>query len=117
LLTVLKPDKVSVSVCGDFKQTVNPVSALDKYPIPKVDDLFSTLSGGKIFSKIDLSQAYQQLSSANESKPYVTINTHKGLFCYTRLPYGISFAPGIFQRIMENILKGIPKVIVYLDDI
>jgi len=103
IVTVLKPDKVSVRVCGDFKQTVNPVSTLEKYPIPKVDDLFSTLSGGKIFSKIDLSQAYQQLPLANESKPYDAINTHKGLFHYTRLPYGTSSAPGIFQRIMENI--------------
>ena len=117
IVTVLKPDKVSVRVCGDFKQTVNPISTLDKYPIPKVDDLFSTLSGGKVFSKIDLSQAYQQLPLAVESKPYVTINTHKGLFRYTRLPYGISSAPGIFQNIMENVLKGIHKVIVYLDNI
>ena len=83
----------------------------------KVGNLFSTLSGGKVFSKIDLSQAYHQLSLAVESKPYVTINTHKGQFRYTRLPYGISSALGIFQRIMENVLKGIPNVIIYLDDI
>ena len=61
IITVLIPDKVSVRVCNGFKQTVNPVSTFDKYPIPKVDDLFSTLSGGKVFSKIDLNQAYQQL--------------------------------------------------------
>ena len=58
IVTVLKPDKVSVRMCGDFKQTVNSVSTLNKYPIPKVDDLFSALSGDKVFSKIDLSQAY-----------------------------------------------------------
>ena len=45
------------------------------------------------------------------------INTHKGLFRYTRLPFGISAAPGIFQRVMDNILQGIPGVVVYLDDI
>ena len=54
IVTVLKPDKVSVRVCGDLKQTVNPVSTLDKYPIPKVDDLFSTLSGGKVSAKLIL---------------------------------------------------------------
>ena len=117
IISVLKPDKVNVRICGDFKQTVNPVSTLDKYPIPKVEDLFATLAGGKIFSKIDLSQAYQQFPLADESKQYVVINTHKGLFRYTRLPFGVSSAPGIFQRVMENVLQGIPNVVVYLDDI
>ena len=117
IVSVLKPDKINVRICGDFKQTVNLVSTLDKYPIPKVEDLFSTLAGGKIFSKIDLSQAYQQLPLADESKKYVVINTLKGLFRYTRLPFGISSVPGIFQWVMENILQGIPNVIVYLDDI
>ena len=53
----------------------------------------------------------------DESKQYTTINTHKGLFQYTRLPYGISSAPGIFQRNMENLLQNIPYVIVRVDDI
>ena len=117
IVAVLKPDKTNVCICGDFKQTINPVSTLDKYPTPKVEDLFSTLAGGKIFSKIDLSQAYQQLPLADKSKQYVVINAQKGLFCYTYLPFGVSSAPGIFQRVMENVLQGIPNVIVYLDDI
>ena len=74
--------------------------------------MFSTLAGGKIFSKIDLSQAYQQLPLADESKQYVVINTQKGLFCYTCLPFGVSSTPGIFQRVIENVLQGIPNVIV-----
>ena len=47
----------------------------------------------------------------------VCVNTHKGLFRYTRLPFGVASAPSIFQRLMETILQGIPKVIVYIDDI
>ena len=58
---VLKGDKSSIRICGDFKQTSNPVSNLDKYPTLKVEDLFATIAGGRVFSKIDLSQAYQQL--------------------------------------------------------
>ena len=97
--------------------TVNPVSKLDSYPIPKIEDLFAMLAKGKLFSKIDLSQAYQQLPLDEESQKFVVINTPKGLFRYTRLPFGISSAPGIFQRVIETILQGIPNVVVYLDDI
>lgn len=53
----------------------------------------------------------------NPKITYTTINTHKGLFRYNRLPYGISSAPGIFQRTMENILQGMSRVIVRVDDI
>ena len=71
-----------VRICGDFKPTANQVSKLDCYPIPKIEDLFSQLAGGKSFTKLDLSQDYQQICLDVESKPYVTINTHKGLFQY-----------------------------------
>ena len=49
-----------------------------------------------------MSQAYQQLLLSKESKQFTTINTHKGLFRYNRLPYGISSAPGIYQRVMDR---------------
>ena len=116
IVPVLKPDN-SVRICGDYKVTVNQVSKLDNYPIPKTDDLLADLSGGKYFTKLDLTQAYLQLELDDASKEYTTINTHKGLYRYNRLPYGISSAPGIFQRTMENILQGIPQVRVRIDDI
>ena len=49
--------------------------------------------------------------------PYVTVNTHQGLYQYTRLPFGVASAPAIFQRLMDRILQGIPRVICYIDDI
>ena len=65
------------------------------------------LGGGEKFTKLDLSHGYQQLLLDDDSKKYTTINTRRGLFQYNRLPYGISSAPGIFQRTMENLLQGI----------
>ena len=53
----------------------------------------------------------------DESKKYVTVNTHQGLYCYTRLPFGIASAPAIFQRTMDSILQGMPQVLCYIDDI
>ena len=61
--------------------------------------------------------AYQQMPISQESKAYFTINTTKGLFAFNRLPDGINAAPGIFQRLMDALLAGIPSVCVYLDDI
>ena len=117
IVPVLKCDKSSVQICGDFHLTVNPVLKLDTFSIPKVEDLFTRLRKGKAFTKLDLSQAYQQQPLEESSKKYVVFNTHKGLFQYTRLPYGISSAPGIFQRVIENVLQDIPGVATYLDDI
>ncbi|PIK56483.1 hypothetical protein BSL78_06598 [Apostichopus japonicus] len=117
IVPILKADKSSIRICGDYKVTVNKASKLDQYPIPKIEDLFATLAGGKTFSKLDMSQAYQQLKLDEDSKQSVVINTHKGLFQYNRLPFGISSAPGIFQRAIEGILQGMPNVVVYLDDI
>ena len=58
-----------------------------------------------------------QIALDPESKTYVTIATHKGLFQYSRLPFGLSSAPFIFQRTMEWVLHGILNTIVYIDDI
>ena len=71
----------------------------------------------KSFTKLDLSRAYQQLPLEEESKQFVVMNTTKGLFRYNRLPFGILSTPGIFQRVIENVLKGIPAVVAYIDDI
>ena len=84
IVPIMKPDN-SIRICGDYKTTVNQVSKLDNYPIPKVDDMLATLGGGEKFTKLDMSQAYQQLQLDHESKRYTTINTHKGLFQYNRL--------------------------------
>ena len=116
-MPALKPNK-TVCICGDFKLTVDPVSRLDRYPIPKIEDLLSGLSQGKTFTTLDMSQAvYQQLELDENSKKYVVINMYKGLFRYNRLSFGIATVPGIFQRVMESLVQGIPGVVVYLDDI
>ena len=116
IVPVLKSDN-SIRICGDYKLTANKAARLDTYPIPRIEDLFSSLSGGKLFSKLDMSQAYAQLRLDDESKPYTIINTQKGLFQYNRLCFGISSAPGIFQRAMEDLLRDQDGVSCYLDDI
>ena len=85
--------------------------------MPTPEDLFSTLAGGQKFSKLDLANAYQQLKVDPSSRKYLTISTHKGLYQYARLPFGVASASAIFLHVMERILDGIPGVCCYLDDI
>ena len=100
IVPVLKSDR-SVKICGDFKVTLNSVSKLDRYLIPRIEDLFATLGGGKLFSKLDMSQAYQQVELDDVSKQYTVINTHKGLFRYRRLPFGIASALLFFKELWK----------------
>ena len=107
----------SIRLCGDYKLTANTASPVDSYPLPKIEELFTDLSGGKQFTKLDLAQAYLQLPLSDSSKALTTINTQKGLFQFNRMPFGISSAPAVFQRTMDNLLKGLNHVTAYLDDI
>ena len=107
----------SFRLCGDYKVTINPALEVDQHPLPKPEEIFASLAGGQSFTKLDLSQAYQQLLLDAASKDLVTINTHLGLYRYTRLPFGVAAAPAIFQRTMDAVLHGLPRVMCYLDDI
>lgn len=116
VVPVVKTDG-SIRLCGDFRLTVNVATVTEQYPLPRVDDIFARLNGGEVFSTLDLTQAYNQLPLDNEAKKLTVINTHKGLFCFNRLPFGISSAPAIFQRHMDSLFKDLPGVQAYLDDI
>lgn len=85
IVCVVKKDAAkTIRICRDFKCTVNAVSKIDKYPIPKIENLFTKLAGGVRFTKLDMSQAYQQIPLEPGSRKYVIVNTHKGLFQYNR---------------------------------
>ena len=116
IVPIVKGDG-SVRICGDYKVTANAFALVDTYPLPRIDDLLASLSGGKSFTKLDLAHAYLQIPLEERSKKYTTINTQRGLFQYNRLPFGLSAAPAIFQRTMESILRELPRVCIYLDDI
>ncbi|XP_063894989.1 uncharacterized protein K02A2.6-like [Helicoverpa armigera] len=115
IVPVVKKDG-NIRICADYKLTLNKVIEVDRYPLPRVEELLFKLKGGEHFSKIDLSQAYAQFE-LDDTRKYTVINTHKGLFMYNRLVYGLSSSPGIFQRRLEQLFNDIPQVGVFLDDI
>ena len=115
VVTVVKRNG-SVRVCGDFKVSVNPVLLAEQYPLPHIQDILGNLAVGKHFSKLDLCQAYHQMEVTEESKKFLTINTHKGLFQYNRLVFGISSCPAIWQSAIDQVLQGIPGTQCILND-
>ena len=103
--------------CGDCAVTANPQLHVPQYPIPLPKDVFLKLRGGQSFTKLDLKSAFQQLPLDPESEQFVTINTHRGLYRYKRLPFGIASSPALFQRTMDIILQGLDHVASIQDDI
>ncbi|XP_026529758.1 uncharacterized protein K02A2.6-like, partial [Notechis scutatus] len=116
IVTPIKPDG-SIRICGDYRATLNHALQQSAYPVPVVQHLLHSLGGGKIFAKLDLVQAYQQLPVDVETAKAQTIVTHRGAFKCNRLQFRVSVAPGIFQSLMERLLQGIKGVVPYFDDV
>lgn len=116
IVPIIKPNG-RVRICADYKVTVNPILKVDRYPLPTIDELLARFDKGQKFSKIDLSQAYLQVPLDEVSKGLTVINTHKGLFKFNRLVFGLSSSPAIFQRLMSQIFGNINNVAIFLDDI
>ena len=102
--------------CGDYR-SLNGVTTPDRYPIPHIQDLTASLAGQRIFSKIDLVRAYNQVPVAEADIPKTAVATPFGLFEFLRMPFGLRNAAQTFQRFMDQVCRGLESVYVYLDDI
>lgn len=116
IVPVLKPNG-EFRICGDYKSTINRLLVDFKYPLPNIEEIFASMQGGELFTKLDLSNAYNQLELEEDSQNLCTLNTHKGLFRVTRLPFGIKTAAAIFQKTMDALLSEFKNVFCFQDDI
>ena len=107
----------SLRVCGDYSVTVNPQLETHKQPISVPEELMQKLGGGYGFTKIDLADAYNQISLSPESQKRLALSTHRGVLLQMHLDFGISSVPGYFQEIMTQLTSDLEGVAVYLDDI
>lgn len=96
---------------------VNEAILRTRHPLPTIDELLLDMDGAQIFSKLDLKWGFHQIELAPESRHITTFVTHKGLFRYKRLMFGISCAPEEYQNILQQVLQGCEGVKVIADDI
>ena len=103
-------------MCGDFRR-LNAITRLDRYPLPNLNSFNEEMAGCVIFSKIDLKSAYHQVEVELDDQEKTTINTTLGLFKFLRMPFGLKNAGQCFQRNVNIVLDGIPRIFVYMDDV
>ena len=89
-------------------------------PLPKIDEIYAQLQGSKIFSALDMRSGYFHIELSEEAKPktaFVPGGPHGSKYQFNRCPFGLSQAPAYFQRLVHEVLRGLPFTFGYLDDI
>lgn len=115
IVPIMKSEK-EVRICVDMRQVNKAILRLN-HPLPTLDELLPQMNNCNFFTKLDISNAFHQLEIHPDSRYITTFISSKGLYRYKRLPFGISCAPEIYQKVLEQILSGCDGTFNYIDDI
>jgi hypothetical protein len=117
VLFVEKKDK-SMRMCVDYR-SLNEVTIKNKYPLPRIDDLFDHLKGAKYLSKVDLRSGYHQLKIRESDIPKTAFVTRYGQYEFTVMSFGLTNTPAYFMNLMNKVfMEELDKfVVVFIDDI
>ena len=111
----VKPDG-SLRPVGDFK-VLNRKTVLDLFPLPNLRSFTQDIAGSRVFSKVDMTKAFHQIVIDKRDRHKCCITTPWGLFQFRRLAMGMQNSAQSFQRMVQDVLRDMPNVFVYLDDI
>ena len=114
----LKKKDGSMRLCIDYRE-LNKVMVRNKYPLPRIDDLFDQLQGAYVFSKIDLQSSYHQLRVRSEDVPKTAFQTRYGHYEFLVMSFGLTNAPVAFMDLMNRVFKPYldQLVVVFIDNI
>ena len=117
ILFVKKKDG-SHRMCIDYRE-LNKLTVKNRYPLPRIDDLFDQLQGASWFSKIDLRSGYHQMRVRDEDVPKTAFRTRYGHYEFVVMPFGLTNAPAVFMDLMNRVCRPMldRSVIVFIDDI
>jgi hypothetical protein len=117
ILFVKKKDG-SQRMCIDYRE-LNKLTVKNRYPLPRIDDLFDQLQGASWFSKIDLRSGYHQMRVRNEDREKTAFRTRYGHYEFVVMPFGLTNAPAAFMDLMNRVCSPMldQSVIVFIDDI
>ena len=115
LVVVPKPDG-DIRICIDMRRA-NEAIERERHPIPTIEEVLHDLNGSTVFSKLDLKWGFHQVELDPESREITTFITHRGLFHYKRLMFGITSAPEKYQKIVKDALIGCKGVKNIADDL
>lgn len=105
-IVLCKKKDNTVRFCVDYRK-LNHVTRKDPYPLPRIDESLDSLGGANFLCRMDLASGYWQLKMSDNDKQKTAFATHRGLFQFKCMPFGLANYPATFERLMEVVLSGL----------